>query len=194
MRNITLAMRRILAGRGLTIWSYSSDASTPNGEVQRGRERRSDVDERLASRPPLQRLVRPLPVTRRLSCLLYRRLPGALFLSFARLLLLLLLARFAPSAWLTWWRFYSLYLYLSLYGFSSCRSAFAAAALSASSHSSYAEPWHTVFSAFRRRRHGSLPVAPPHRYLIAPRSSMHFDQSGLTPGITGRANGTGETL
>ena len=29
-----------------------------NGEVQRGRERRSEVDEHLAARPPLQRLVR----------------------------------------------------------------------------------------------------------------------------------------
>ena len=30
----------------------------PNGEVQRGRERHSDVDEKLASWPPLQRRVR----------------------------------------------------------------------------------------------------------------------------------------
>src|SRR5207237_7585362 len=39
----------------------------PNGEVQRGRERRSEVDERLASRPPLQRFVRPLPIILRSS-------------------------------------------------------------------------------------------------------------------------------
>src|SRR5438128_5656100 len=130
----------------------------PNGEVQRGRERRSDVDERLAARPPLQRCVRPLTLRRRPSCLLYRRLPGALFLSFARLLLLLLDLCFTRCCRFTCWCS-PLYLCLSLYGFSSCRSAFAAAALSVSSHSSEAEPSHPVFSAFRRRRHGSPPAA-----------------------------------
>src|SRR5438128_10453268 len=93
----------------------------PNGEVQRGRERRSDVDERLAARPPLQRLVRPLLVSRRPSCLLYRRLPGALFLSFARLLRLLLDLRFTRCCHFTC-RGCLPYLCLSLYGFSSCRS------------------------------------------------------------------------
>src|SRR5205085_6395849 len=44
--------------------SYSSSfidafrAKRPNGEVQRGRERHSEVDEKLASWPPLQRRVR----------------------------------------------------------------------------------------------------------------------------------------
>ena len=34
----------------------------PNGEVQRGRKRRSDVDEHFALRPPLQRRVRQMRV------------------------------------------------------------------------------------------------------------------------------------
>jgi len=161
----------------------------PNGEVQRGRERRSEVDERLAARPPLQRLVRPLTLSRRPSCLLYRRLPGALCRSFARLLLLLLDLRFTRCCHFTCWCS-PLYLCLSLYGFSSCRSAFAAAVLSVSSHSKQAEPPPAGGRTFRRRRHGSLPVALPHRYLIAPRSSMHFEQSGLTFDITGPPNGT----
>src|SRR5438132_12140608 len=41
--------------------------SAPNAGVQRGRERRSEVDENIASRTPLQRLVRPLSLSHRLS-------------------------------------------------------------------------------------------------------------------------------
>src|SRR5205085_10246718 len=45
--------------------AFSSQAS--NGEVQRGRERHSEVDERLAARPPLQRRGRQLRVRLRSS-------------------------------------------------------------------------------------------------------------------------------
>src|SRR5438128_5996931 len=124
----------------------------PNGEVQRGRERHSDVDERLAARPPLQRVVRPLLVSRRPSCLLYRLLPGALFLSFARLLLLLLDLRFTRCCRFTC-RGCLPYLCLPLYGFSSCRSAFAAAALSVSSHSKQAVPPPAAVRSFSRWLH-----------------------------------------
>src|SRR5438128_9611433 len=82
------------------------------------------------------------------------------------------------------------YLCLSLYGFSSCRSAFAAAALSVSSHSKQAEPSPAGGRAFTRRRHGSPPAACPSRFLIACRSSMHVEQSGLTAKFSGAVNGS----
>src|SRR5205085_5679028 len=123
-----------------------------------------------------------------LPSLLYHLVPGALLLSLARLLLLLLELRFTRCCRFTC-RGCPPYLCLSLYGFSSCRSAFAATALSARSHSKQAEPPPAGGRAFTRRRHGSLPVALPHRYLIARRSSMHFEQSCLTAKFSGAANG-----
>src|SRR5438128_494759 len=163
----------------------------PNGEVQRGRERRSDVDERLAARPPLQRLVRPLTLSRRPSCLLYRRLPGALCRSFARLLLLLLLACFTRCCRFTC-RGCLPYLCLSLYGFSSCRSAFAAAALSVSSHSKQAEPPPAGGRAFTQQRHWLQPAACRPGYLLSDLacSLADFQVSGLTAKFSGATSGT----
>jgi len=147
--------------------------------------------ENCASRTPLQRLVRPPLVSRRPSCLLYRRLPGALFLSFARLFLLLLYLRFTRCCRFTC-RCCPPYLCLSLYGFSSCRSAFAAAALSVRSHSKQAGPPPAGGRAFRRQRHCPQPAALRPGYLLSDlaRSLADFQVSGLTAKFSGAANGT----
>ena len=123
--------------------------------------------------------------------MLYRRLPGALCRSFARLLLLLLDLRFTHSCRFTC-RCCPPYLCLSLYGFSSCRSAFAAAALSVRSHSKQAEPPPAGGRAFTQQRHWLQPAACRPGYLLSDLacSLADFQVSGLTAKFSGATSGT----
>src|SRR5438132_9818154 len=85
-----------------------------------------------------------------------------------------------------------LYLCLSLYGFSSCRSAFAAAALSVSSHSKQAEPPPAGGRAFTQQRHWLQPAACRPGYLLSDLacSLADFQVSGLTAKFSGATSGT----